>query len=228
MEKGIFITGTDTGVGKTAVTAGIAHVLKRKGLDVGVMKPVASGDQVDACFLKKIAIAPEPLDIVNPVFLEHPLSPNVAAEIESRSIELEPIMDSFDKLSRSHTHLLVEGVGGLLVPIRDDFSVADLAAKLNLPLLIVARAALGTINHTLLTLEAASSRGLEVIGVIFNSTEPNGADEAAITSPAVINRLSGIPSLGSLPFDPDLDIEGGNLGQIPERIEQHINLTSLV
>lgn len=228
--KGLFITGTDTGVGKTAVAAALAAVLNARGLDPGVMKPVASGGpaSADARLLRNAAGVVDPIRDVNPVCLTTPLSPNVAARIEGRPIDLNLILDAFARLSAAHSWMIVEGVGGLLVPIRDDFSVADLAVRLGLPLLIVARAALGTINHTLLTLEAAAARNLEVRGIVYNTTQPGPADAAARTSPEIITRLTGIPSLGVLPFDPSLDTDAGRLGGLIEGAEQHLDLERLL
>jgi dethiobiotin synthetase len=224
--RGVFVTATDTGAGKTAVTAGIAAVLRRRGVDVGVFKPVSSGGAADARLLAKAAGVTHALELVNPVRLAAPLSPNVAAEMEGRQVPLEPILDAYRRLAGLHDTVLVEGVGGLLVPIRDDLLVADLAARLDLPLLVVARAALGTINHTLLTLEAATRRNLEIKGVVYNTTTP-GDPRAARTSPDVIARLSGVRSMGILPYDSGVDVDAGNLGRMPELIEQHLDVDGL-
>ena len=221
--QGVFVSATDTGAGKTAVTAGIAAVLRRRGVDVGVFKPVSSGGTADARLLAEAAGVADALELVNPVRLEAPLSPNVAAELEGRQVPLEPIDDAYRRLTQRHDIVLVEGVGGLLVPIRDDFLVSDLARRLDLPLLVVARAALGTINHTMLTLEAADRRDLDVIGVVYNTTSP-GDPRAAGTSPDVIYRLSGVRSLGIVPHDPGVDVDAGNLGRLPDLIERHVDL----
>ncbi|MCY3763829.1 MAG: dethiobiotin synthase [Gemmatimonadetes bacterium] len=221
--RGVFVTATDTGAGKTAVTAGIAALLRGRGVDVGVFKPVSSGGTADARLLSEAAGVTDALELVNPVRLEAPLSPNVAAELEGRQIPLEPIDDAYSRLTRLHDIVLVEGVGGLLVPIRDDFLVADLARRLDLPLLVVARAALGTINHTMLTLEAADRRNQEVIGVVYNTTGP-GDPRAARTSPEVISRLSGVRFLGIVPYDPGVDVDAGDTGCLPGLIEQHVDL----
>ena len=149
----------------------------------GVMKPISAGGRADAELLKRATSSDQSLDTINPIFLRDPLSPNIAAAREERVLDLAPVFDAFDRLSKIHDCVLVEGVGGLLVPIEDDFLVADLAARFDLPLLIVARAALGTINHTLLTIEAARSRGLQINSVIYNTLSPGdprcvGADES--------------------------------------------------
>ena len=226
MTRGVFVTATDTGAGKTAITAGIAAVLRRRGVDVGVFKPISSGGAADARLLIRSAGVSEDLELVNPVRLEAPLSPNMAAELEGRQITLEPVVAAYSRLIRLHDTVLVEGVGGLLVPIRDDLLVADLAARLGLPLLVVARAALGTINHTLLTLEAAKTRNLETRGVVFNTTGP-GDPRAARGSPDVISRLTGVDSLGIVPFDPGVDVDSGHLGRMPELIEKHLDVDGI-
>ena len=223
----LFITGTDTEIGKTAVTAGIAACLRKQNQDIGVMKPIAAGSRADAECLKIAAGVSDPIEDINPIFFEHPLSPNVAAQLEDNSPDLNHITTAYHRLAAIHTHLLVEGVGGLLVPITDDFLVVDLAVRLNLPLLIVARAALGTINHTLLTIEAARARNLPVLGIVYNCTEPKRSDTVAQTSPEVITRISDVPSLGILPFDPDVNIDTGDLGKLPFQIEKQLNLNDL-
>lgn len=242
--RGVFVTATDTGAGKTAVTAGIAAVLRGRGVDVGVFKPVSSGGAADARFLAKAAGVADALELVNPVRLAAPLSPNVAAELEGRQVPLGPIVDAYHRLIRLHDVVLVEGVGGLLVPIRDDFLVADLAGRLDLPLLLVARAALGAINHTMLTLEAAKTRNLETRGVIYNTTGPGDPRAACLpsesrpacpadrrrqarSSPEVVARLTGVGSLGIVPFDPGVDVDAGRLGRMPELIERHLDVDGI-
>ena len=198
--RGIFVTGTDTEIGKTAITAGLAAVLKRRGIDAGVMKPISAGGRADAELLRRAAQSDQSLDTINPIFLRDPLSPNIAAAREERVLDLTPVFDAFDRLSKIHDYLLVEGVGGLLVPIADDFLVVDLAARFDLSLLIVARAALGTINHTLLTIEAAQSRSLQINSVIYNTLSPGGPDVSAQLSPGVVTRISGVPVGGYCPL----------------------------
>ena len=202
MSEGFFITGTDTEVGKTFFTAGLASLLKVRGYEVGVFKPVATGGapSEDALLLKEASGVTDDLEEINPVCLPDPYSPNVAAELANQPIDMSLVQDTYARLSSKHQMMLVEGVGGLLVPILNDYSVADLAKDLGLPLIVVARSTLGTINHTLLTLEAAAARGLEVRGVVYNTPSPSTPDVATKTSPAVISSLSGIPSLGTLPW----------------------------
>ncbi len=224
MTRGIFVTGTDTEIGKTAITAGLAAVLKRRGIDAGVMKPISAGGRADAKLLRRAARSDQPLDTINPIYLRDPLSPNIAARREEKILDLAPVFDAFNHLSKIHDYLLVEGVGGLLVPITDDFLVADLAARLDLPLLIVARAALGTINHTLLTIEAARARGLQINSVIYNTLSAGSSDVSAQMSPEVVTRISGVPSSGTIPYDPDVDVDAICLGGMVDLIEAHVDV----
>ena len=218
------MTGTDTEIGKTAITAGLAAVLKRRGINAGVMKPISAGGRADAKLLKRAARSDQPLDTINPIYLRDPLSPNIAARREEKILDLAPVFDAFNHLSKIHDYLLVEGVGGLLVPITDDFLVADLAARLDLPLLIVARAALGTINHTLLTIEAARARGLQINSVIYNTLSAGSSDVSAQMSPEVVTRISGVPSSGTIPYDPDVDVDAICLGGMVDLIEAHVDV----
>ena len=224
MTRGIFVTGTDTEIGKTAITAGLAAVLKKRGINAGVMKPISAGGRADAKLLKRAARSDQPLDTINPIYLRDPLSPNIAARREEKILDLAPVFDAFNHLSKIHDYLLVEGVGGLLVPITDDFLVADLAARLDLPLLIVARAALGTINHTLLTIEAARARGLQINSVIYNTLSAGSSDVSAQMSPEVVTRISGVPSSGTIPYDPDVDVDAICLGGMVDLIEAHVDV----
>jgi dethiobiotin synthetase len=175
--RGVFVTGTDTGVGKTLVACALVRGLRSRGLDVGVMKPVETGvgaaGPLDARALREAAGVQDPLDLVCPYAFALPAAPTVAAAAEGRGIELEGIRRAFATLASRHGCMVVEGAGGLLVPLADGVSMADLARALGLPLLVVARASLGTINHTLLTLEVARARALRVAGVVIS--HPGGA-----------------------------------------------------
>ena len=179
--RGLFITGTDTGVGKTFVSCDLARGLRAAGVDVGVMKPIETGVPAegpeDARALRLAAGVDDPLDLICPIRFLLPASPEAAARAEGQTVSLASIHDAFDSLARRHRFMLVEGAGGILVPIDAHTDMADLARRLDLPLLLVARAGLGTVNHTRLTLEAAEARGLEVFGVVISHSaaeEPEG------------------------------------------------------
>jgi dethiobiotin synthetase len=174
--RALFVTGTDTGVGKTFVTTALARGLRAAGIDVGVMKPIETGvppdGPEDARALRRAAAVDDPLELVCPVRFALPASPEAAARAESRTVPLAAIRDAYATLAGRHAFMLVEGAGGLLVPIDGAIDMADLARSLGLPILLVARANLGTVNHTRLSLEAAERRGLEVFGVVLSHATP--------------------------------------------------------
>ena len=204
MVKGIFITGTDTGVGKTFVGAGLAATLRERGIDVGVMKPAETG-----CGLRKEVLVPrdalklikaggvdDPLDLVNPYRFRDPLAPAIAAGREGKIIEIGRIVSAFRSLARKHTCMIVEGAGGIMVPLTLKRSYLDLASELRLPILVVARPGLGTINHTLLTIMALRSRRLPIAGIVINHRSKKRPGLAERTGPPVIERLSGVSIIG--------------------------------
>jgi len=217
---GLFITGTDTEVGKTVVAGAIAAVLREGGHDVGVMKPVASGClrrreglvSEDAEFLAQVADAPEPLPEICPLCFAEPLAPTVAAARAGRAVDLTPVWDAWARLRKAHEVLLVEGIGGILCPVTETQSVADLARGFGLPVLVVARSGLGTLNHTAMTVEVARARGLEVAGVVVNRYHHDAPDLAEQTNPDEIQRLTGVPVLGLVPDDPATDPKAGAIG----------------
>lgn len=210
MAKGFFITGTDTGVGKTIVSAALIHFLRGRGLSVCAMKPIESGCAgkdgalvpSDGIFLREAAGMVEDITAVTPYALEAPLAPMVASDIEGIRIDPERIKRIFYGLAVNYDAAVVEGVGGLLVPIRKDYFVLDLAVDLGLPVIIVARPGLGTINHTLLTLRCALSAGAQVAGIIINNPAGDGGDDdhARRTNPEVIKELAGVPLIGVFPY----------------------------
>jgi dethiobiotin synthetase len=207
---GLFITGTDTGVGKTAVTAGIAFALKARGVDVGVMKPVASGCREtssglvseDSELLREAAGCADDFAAITPIALREPLSPHLAAKLVNfeldRKIIREKVFPTYNRLCEAHSFMLVEGVGGALTPLAADYAVIDLAWDMNLPVLVVAADRLGVINHTLLTLEALRARGLKTVGVILNRVAT--PDYATQTNAEALRDVTNIPIYGALPF----------------------------
>ena len=218
--KGFFVTGTDTEVGKTVIAGGMARILSQKNKRVGVFKPVASGchsDRTglvsqDAEFLAHCADCPETLEQICPVRYREALAPEVAVCRGAKAVDLEVIRTYYNRLAEGKDILIVEGIGGLLVSLAENFTVADLAALIDLPLIIVARPGLGTINHTLLTIEAARSRGLAVAGVIINSYVADTAGVAEQTNPAAIERASGVKVLALVPRDLQTNIDRGIIG----------------
>ena len=169
----LFITGTDTGVGKTYISSIIGKHLKYKeNKNIGYMKPIESGGTEDTTTLKNTLNLNDDLNLINPINLKNPLSPNIAFEVENYNIPLDEIKNkiknSFNILKNKYDFLIVEGAGGVCVPIKDNFLMSDLIKFLNLPTVVVSRPNLGTINHTILTIEHLRNKGIEVKGVIIN------------------------------------------------------------
>ena len=233
---GIFITGTDTEIGKTVIAGGLAAALKASGVNVGVMKPIASGGiehngrivSEDAIFLKNTAQVDDALDLINPICLRPPLAPSVAAEIEGVSIDLRQIDDAFAQLCQRHEFIVVEGVGGIAVPICEDVLVAEMAQRFQLPLLIVARPNLGTINHTVLTVEFAKSRNLELYGIVLNASQDESKGLAEDTNPKELERLTHLPLLGTVPFDERLQGDTPHPDFLSQFINRHIDWKELI
>ncbi len=198
--KAIFIAGTDTAVGKTMVAGGLASALRLKGLRVGVMKPISCGGLEDAKFLMACAAVKDPIKYVNPIALKHALSPNVAAEIEKVKIDLEKINQAVSYFKKKYDILIIEGCGGLLVPIRDNFLVIDLIPMMKAQTVLVSRSGLGAINHSLLSLEALKRRKIKPLGIIFNRLSGGPLTLPESTNPEVVSKLSGVPFLGVFPY----------------------------
>lgn len=204
--RGIFITGTDTGVGKTRVACAIASALYCQGIDAGVMKPAETGCAsrrgvllpADALALIAATRSTDPLDLVNPYRFPEPLAPAVAAKLAGRSISLNRILTAFRRLSRTHEFMVVEGAGGIMVPLTGRMTFLDLAAAMGLPVLIIARSGLGTINHTMLTVMALRTRDLLITGIVLNDSTGGRRDASSRTNAGVIERMTGLPVLGSI------------------------------
>ncbi|HWO41508.1 MAG TPA: dethiobiotin synthase [Candidatus Eisenbacteria bacterium] len=207
MGKGLFITGTDTGVGKTFVACALAGFLRNSGYKVGVMKPAETGCAEnrgelvpqDAVQLKEASGCEFPLEKICPYRFREPLAPSVAAEREGARIDIDRLIEVYGELSIAHDVTLVEGAGGLMVPLLPSYTYADLARVLRLPVLLVAANRLGALNHTLLTLEHASCKGLGVLGYVLNQTEEQRSP-AAETNREALAWLTGVPCAGEFPY----------------------------
>ncbi len=230
--KSYFITGTDTGVGKTLVGGGIAGALRRSGKKVGVLKPFETGCSLvngelvakDALFLKDISGCPDDIAVICPYRMKHPLAPGVAAEIEGVTIDLDRVKAVFQNMEKKYEKVLVEGAGGLMVPVTNDLLTSDLIKLLGLPVIIVSRLSLGTINHTLLTVKYALACGIKIAGIILNQvTDETGKAEE--TNPEVIKRFSGLPVMGQVPFIPEK--KRSDTGFIIDTIKDCVDLNSL-
>lgn len=222
MTQGIFVTGTGTEIGKTVIAGGFAASLKESGTNVGVMKPISTGDTADAQFLKHTAQIDDELSLINPIFLRHPLAPSVAARIEEKEIDLSDIESAFRELQRKYEFIIVEGVGGIAVPILDDFLVAHLINTLQLPILIVAQVGLGTLNHTLLTVGFARQFNIEIAGIVLNGLRPEIAGLAEATNPLEIERLTDVPVIGVVPYEKKLGTAYPDVTFLAEFMNQHI------
>jgi len=204
--RGIFVTGTDTDVGKTVVTAAITAMLRAEGLNAGVWKPIQSGARLgsgltDAERLLKSTEINERPEAVAPFTFEAPLTPMLAAKQAGVTLTLKDLIDAGVPLTKRYEALIIEGAGGVAAPLTDNALIADLISELRIPALIVAHSRLGTINHTLLTASFLQQRGIPIIGVILNDGELIESDEdPSVSSNArLIEQYSGLKVLGRFP-----------------------------
>lgn len=226
----IFVTGTDTGVGKTIVTAGLAAVLQSIGFTVGVYKPIQAGCNTDGSgFLRS-----DDLNFINQIdaniftkctyILKTPAAPSVSASIENQNIDLNIILRDFRTLSDQCDFVIVEGAGGISVPINAKHTIKDIILTLQLPTLVVARPNLGTINHCFLTVDYARKCNIDLIGIIL-SGYPFGTNDVAIkTAPDVISRLCQLELLGKIPYINGLGQKTFNPELLIEATLQNINM----
>jgi dethiobiotin synthetase len=218
-EPGIFVAGTGTGVGKTVVAAAIALAARAAGRSVAPLKPAQTGDDGaivgDAEFVARLLGLDEPPGAICPYRLRPPLAPAVAAELEGVRLDPAAVAAAYADLSGRYDTVVVEAAGGALAPFSDGVDMAGLAALLGLPVVVAARPGLGTLNHTLLTLEALHRRGLTVLGVVI-SGYPDEPALDALTNPRALARLTPVPLLGAIPHDPGIDVEAGRPGRLAE------------
>ncbi len=233
--RGLFIAGTDTGVGKSVVAASLAAALSLRGYDIGVMKPFQTGATQtaggffapDAEFLRSVSGAPDPMELICPVMLEHPLAPSAAAKIVGKRVTIQDVLPAYKQLASLHEFVIVEAAGGLAVPIDGTETMRELAVAVGLPLLIVARPALGTINHTHLTIQYALAAGLTIAGIVI-SNYPDNPGLAERTNIDEIEQLTGYPVLGIVPHDSKVDTESGKPGSIVETMVKSQLLSRLM
>ena len=222
--QGLFITGTDTGVGKTVVTAAILAHLQSQGQKTGVMKPIETGvdsecssaANSDALFLMECGGIEDALAEICPIRLKPTASPFQAATIENRPIQPETILSAYRKLSGKYDRMLVEGIGGVRVPITRDYGVVELMRDIGLPAVVVACYQLGTLNHTLMTLDTLKQNGIPVRGVVFNQTGPETPDAIEQDQPRLIEELSGAKVLGEFPYIENLNTQSFS----PEKLKK--------
>ena len=208
----IFVTATDTGVGKTVTTAALAVALRRRGMSVGVMKPVETGVVKgrfsDTGRLTGAAQVSESLDLVRPYAFRLPVAPLDAAWAERRTIKIPTIMRSYRELHAQHDLLLVEGVGGVHVPITPTMDVLDLIEKLKAPVLVVGRVGLGGVNHAMLTLNALRERKVPILALVLNRTASAKTAMARRQERSTVELLresAGVPVIGPLPYMAGVD-----------------------
>jgi len=203
----LFITGIDTNAGKTFVTELLTRSLRKAGFDTVAMKPISCGEPEDSRRLRAAADNELSMDEVTPAAYAAPLAPIEAARLEGRSFDSSEVLPIFERLHRTHRSLLVEGVGGWLVPLAQDYSTADLAKAIGFPVLLVVRNRLGALNHTLLTLESISSHGLTCEGIVLNNHPEDVGDLAADGNRRLLSKLTNIPILFEIsPGQSDLKI----------------------
>ena len=195
----LFLTGTDTNVGKSYVAALLVRAWRAAGRDCVGLKPICCGDREDATLLHAAAEGAIALNDVNPVWLRTPAAPYTASLVENRAIDLALIRESFARARQAHECLIVEGAGGWLVPIARDYFVADLAMEFGLPVAIVVANRLGALNHALLTVAAVRARGLECAGLILNHPSPE-EDIATTTNRGILEEFAGVPMLTEVAY----------------------------
>jgi len=225
--QSLFITGTDTDVGKTYITAGLAASFYEMGIDIGVMKPFAAGTaqkkgfkSEDVKILSDAAHVDDPENLINPQFFPIPASPYTAWKKLKTKPKISTILSSFKKLSKLHDAMLVEGMGGVMTPILKDYFITDLIKQMKIPTIIVTRTKVGTVNHTLMTVMMCKKYKIPIKGIIINNFD-NGYPVNQLTKD--LENLTGVKVLGSIPFIKDMD--NASLHKI---FKKNINLKSLL
>jgi dethiobiotin synthetase len=201
----LFITGTDTGVGKTHTAVQLLRLLRATGTSCAGMKPICCGDRRDAELLLTASSDGLTIDDVNPVWLKTPAAPIVGSLMEEVNIDIEQILAALRAIQNRVEHVIVEGVGGWLVPIRADYFVSNLAVEMGLPILVVARNQLGCLNHTALTVRSVLQHKLRCVGVALNGVSTS-SDIAAASNAEILKKILNIPLFGGL---------GQNLMELP-------------
>lgn len=228
--KSYFVTGTDTGVGKTAITAGIAGSLRKFGINIGIMKPIATGypqkagyKSSDVTILAEAAGIKDPEELINPVFLPIPTSPYDATKLLSVPIDMPLILTKFKKLLSLHDVILIEGIGGIMTPITKNFFVADMIKAMAIETIIVTRATLGTLNHTVMTCKICKDYDIKVKGLVINNFDEKGSP-AEKSAPTTLYELTGINIIGIIPFIKDLN----QIDKMIEMVSKKIDVKSLI
>ena len=226
--KPLFVTATDTDIGKTYVCAGLAHALKKMDIDVGIMKPFACGDKQkigfssnDLTILANAAMVDDAEDIINPFFFPIPASPYTAAKNLGVKIDIERVMDCFRKLDEIHDIVLVEGIGGIMTPILKDYAIINLIKDLMANTIIVTSSKIGTVNHTILTCNMCKNMGIPIKGLIINNFDSTGYPISELERD--LSTLTDLPVLCSLPH-----MEKFNLSDYSDLIQKKVDISALV
>ena len=208
MLKSLFIAGTDTDVGKTYITAGLGVVLRKMGIDVGVMKPFAAGSSQkkgykseDVEILSRATHTCDPENLVNPQFFPIPASPYTAWKKLKTKPRISTVLSSFKKLSKLHDMILVEGMGGIMTPILKDYYITNLIKEMKIPTIIVTRSKVGTVNHTIMTVKMCEKYKIPIKGIIINNFDKGYLIKELTRD---LKNLTGVPVLGSIPFIKDM------------------------
>lgn len=220
-KTGLFITATDTEVGKTLIAGGICRVLANQNIKVGPMKPLASGCATidgelvnsDAQFLAMAADSNLPIRTINPIAYTIPAATALCEKYENREVDYDLIAQAYKDICSKSDFVVIEGIGGLRVPISQNHDVVDLAQWFNLPIVLVARPDLGTINHTLLSVECIRNAGLNLLGVIISGYDEKSDSLAHRTAPRMIQEFGNVKILAAVPRFPQADTEKGILPQ---------------
>ena len=226
--KPLFITATDTNIGKTYVCAGLAHLLKKLDIDVGIMKPFACGvkqktgfSSNDLTILSKAAMVDDVENLLNPFFFPIPTSPYTAAKNLGVKIDIQHVIECFRKLDKIHDIMLVEGIGGIMTPILKEYAIIDLIKDLEANTIIVTSSKIGTINHTILTCNICKSMKIPVKGLIINNFDSIGYPISELERD--LNALTNLPVLCSLPH-----LTKFNLTDFSEMIENQVDISALI
>ena len=226
--KPLFITATDTDIGKTYVCAGLAYALKKSGIDVGIMKPFACGvkqkigfSSNDLTILTNAAMVDDAEDIINPFFFPIPASPYTAAKNLGVKIDVEHVMECFRKLDEIHDIMLVEGIGGIMTPILKDYAIIDLIKDLMANTIIVTSSKIGTVNHTVLTCNMCKNMNIPIKGLIINNFDSTGYPIPELERD--LSALTDLPVLCSLPH-----MKKFNLSNYSALIQEKMDISALV
>jgi len=226
--KPLFVTATDTDIGKTYVCAGLAYALKKSGIDVGIMKPFACGvkqkigfSSNDLTILTNAAMVDDAEDIINPFFFPIPASPYTAAKNLGVKIDIEHVMECFRKLDEIHDIVLVEGIGGIMTPILKDYAIIDLIKDFMANTIIVTSSKIGTVNHTVLTCNMCKNMNIPIKGLIINNFDSTGYPIPELERD--LSALTDLPVLCSLPH-----MKKFNLSNYSALIQEKMDISALV